>query len=148
MLRGCRCVEIDVWDGDAPSDSEDSSSSESEAEIDPKTGKKPGLKDRLKAKIARKTSKREKGPHPVASKKEKENHPVANTDGTCQSQSEMPKPWRANSNRAEPKVYHGTVSLPVFPADLLANSWGVKATLPLPISLFARFVKPSGITLS
>lgn len=101
-------MEIDVWDGDAPSDSDDSSSSEDEK--DGKEGKKPGLKARLKAKLGRKNSTKA-GP-----KKEKEPQPPATTDGAASS--EMPKPWRANSNRAEPKVYHG-METPAFVSDAI-----------------------------
>lgn len=119
-MRGCRCVEIDVWDGEPPSDSEDSSSS-SEDEKDAKGGKKPGLKDRLKAKLGRKSSvKNSHKPEPKKEpKKEKEPAPPANTDGAAAS--EIPKPWRANSNRAEPKVYHGMGPPPCVCRDSIAD---------------------------
>lgn len=87
LKRNCRCIEIDVWDGDSPSSSEaEDNGGKQEKDV----GKLSGL---LKKKLGRLRS-------------------SSNADKTAETNVNrgdvlMPTPWRTASGRAEPHVYHG-----------------------------------------
>ncbi|KAL6711793.1 hypothetical protein ACN47E_002836 [Coniothyrium glycines] len=126
LERGCRCVEIDVWDGEDPSDS---SSDEEAARGNPGVTKekkdKSGLsiRKRLELRFRRKGKDEEKAP------------PSTNDEAQCVS------PWRSTSStwRAEPKVTHGytlTKDMSFRAVCATIRDYAFKASkLPLIVSL-------------
>ncbi|KAK7182055.1 hypothetical protein DPSP01_008221 [Paraphaeosphaeria sporulosa] len=100
LKRGCRCVEVDVWDGEPPSDSESSSDEEAQktsgSGVKEKVKKeKKSLRKRLELRFGRKAS-----PPPKETPKAASPPPPAAEQRIA--------PWRSNSSsRAEPRVLHG-----------------------------------------
>ncbi|KEF51788.1 uncharacterized protein A1O9_12125 [Exophiala aquamarina CBS 119918] len=152
LKRGCRCLEIDVWDG---SDS-DTSSSDEEDEQDWR-GSKASRWDRVKAKASRMRSRSRSGSlrnptQPVAQSNEPgttpQSQPRTEPHGLIRQSSAAsaikptylsPQPSPAIPLKCEPRVLHGyTLTQPIpFRAvcNAIRESAFVSTDLPLIVSL-------------
>ncbi|KAK5127195.1 hypothetical protein LTR85_008557 [Meristemomyces frigidus] len=123
LERGCRCIEIDVWDGDSPAHS--SSSSEDEGEGHREVKKLTGLM--------------KKGLGKFHSRKHSKEHAEAAPVSPAPDQTAMPAPWRANSDRTEPRVLHGYTATKEVPfrkvCEVIRDYAFRKSDMPLIVSL-------------
>ncbi|KAK4635667.1 1-phosphatidylinositol 4,5-bisphosphate phosphodiesterase 1 [Fulvia fulva] len=119
LMRGCRCIEVDIWDGDSPS------SSEAEAES-PKTdhdvNKLSGMLKKGLSKLRSQSPSAHDAP-----------------DSPKGHAEQMPTPWRTNSGRYEPVIYHGYTATREMPFRKMCEAvreYAFRTTdLPLIVSL-------------
>jgi len=131
LKRGCRCIEIDVWDGDTPSNSSASSGDEDQGgkREDAEVGKLRGLVKRgLNRFRSNSSSKSAKAAE----------QPVVPESPMAEQPPLMPIPWRTESGRAEPMVYHGYTATTELPfrsvAEVVRDYAFCKTDLPLIVS--------------
>lgn len=128
LKRGCRCIEIDVWDGGSPSNS--GSDSEEGPNKEEKEMKK--LTGMVKKGLTRLRS---------ASNPKEPSQTDGATLSTNPSNSDnlMPAPWRTQSNREEPRVLHGYTATKEIPfravCEVIRDYAFFASDLPLIVSL-------------
>ncbi|KAF2133048.1 PLC-like phosphodiesterase [Dothidotthia symphoricarpi CBS 119687] len=122
LLRGCRCVEIDVHDGsDSSSDEEDAiNSGAPKVKKEKKSRTGLSIRKRLEARFSKK----------------EESHTQETTATTSEHGVE---PWRTTSARVEPRVYHGytmTSDMPFRAVCATIRDYAFQVTkLPLIVSI-------------
>lgn len=119
LKRGCRCIEVDIWDGGSPSSSE---AEEDDKDEDREVRNLGGL---LKKGLNRLRS--------------RSNPKRADTDFQAADDTQMPTPWRPDSGRDEPVVYHGYTATKEMPfrkvCEVVRDYAFRKSDLPLIVSL-------------
>lgn len=134
LKRGCRCIEIDVWDGGSPSNST-SDSEEDPNKDDKDVNKLAGLMKKGLTRLRSASNPKE----PAHSDSATTTAPATNTSQPISDQNLMPTAWRTQSNREEPRVLHGyTATKEVqFRAvcEVIREYAFVSSDLPLIVSL-------------
>ncbi|KAI7219328.1 phosphoinositide phospholipase C [Hortaea werneckii] len=131
LKRGCRCIEIDVWDGGSSSSSSSSSSSDNEG------------KDREEADVNKLASLVKRGLGRLRSRADSDvptpAKDVSATNSPAANDEMMPTPWRTESGRDEPRVLHGytaTKEIPFRKVCEVIRDYAFRTTdLPLIVSL-------------
>ncbi|EME49381.1 hypothetical protein DOTSEDRAFT_84787 [Dothistroma septosporum NZE10] len=121
LMRGCRCIEVDIWDGDSPSSSE--AEPEDLRKDDHDVSK---LSERLKKGFSRLRSHSQSAQGQPDSPGGRDDH-------------QMPTPWRTTSGRDEPVIYHGYTATREMPFRKMCGAvrdYAFRTTdLPLIVSL-------------
>lgn len=132
LKRGCRCIEVDLWDGGSPSSSEAEEEDEPvhEHDRDHDSGKLSSL---LKKGLSRIRS------HSNPERPREETSPAGN-------QTIKPTPWRTESGRDEPVVYHGytaTKQMPFRKVCEVVREYAFRTSdLPIIVSLEVHCTSP------
>ncbi|OQO06247.1 hypothetical protein B0A48_08835 [Cryoendolithus antarcticus] len=128
LKRGCRCIEIDVWDGDSPS-----SASSSDAEGQTGKPRKESEVKKIRGLFKKGLSKLKSNDRPIKAVQDEAARPESSP-----GEDHMPTPWRTMSGRAEPKVYHGYTATKEVPfrkvAEVIRDYAFRKSDLPLIVS--------------
>lgn len=134
LTRGCRCIEVDVWDGGSPSNS----SSENEDGGEPgnsssDVNKLAGLMKKGLTRLRSSSSASGSGARDAVP-------PAANADEKNGDNGNLrPAPWRTQSGREEPRVLHGYTATKEIQfrkvCEVVRDYAFVNSELPLIVSL-------------
>ncbi|KAK7753568.1 hypothetical protein SLS62_004426 [Diatrype stigma] len=145
LLRGCRCVEIDVWDGD-DSDSDSSSDSSSDEEFEEKKAlKKSSRKERLASKLPTSLTNRlgktslGRRLSVKSTSDEKKQEPTSSRKDELAGSAPLKKTPSPQTGVVEPRVLHGYTFTKEVPfrkvCQAISESAFVVSDLPLIVSL-------------